>query len=931
MPRAKREKAPKDPTTSSDAASEATVPEGAAKPGNASALPPVASDDVLYLVDLSGYVFRAYHAIAPLSSSKGEPTHAVLGTVNMLQRVVNDRRPKMLAIVMDSKGPTFRKELDPRYKANRPPPPADLKQQMNRCRDVVQAYKFAVFQKDGVEADDLIATLVKRAKAEGIRSVIVSSDKDLMQLVGDDDTDVVLWDTMRNRVFGPGEVREKFGVPPSQVRDLLALMGDTSDNVPGVAGVGPKTASDLLLKFGSLDAIYARIADVERAKLRESLATSEAEARLSQKLVTLKDDVAIDFSRQGVTVGEPDAEALRTLFTELEFTRLLDSVKPPPPKARTTHAVFELSVLEGLAARAKELGRFAFDTETTGLDAMRADLVGFSMSVDAGEGFYVPLAHRYLGAPKQLPWEDVKRVLGPLFASATVEKIAHNLKYDSEVLARHDVPVEGPCFDTMVASYLLDPETPNGLKELARREFDVTMITYDEVTKKQRGHQLAFDEVACEDAAKYAAADADLSLALYERYRDRLDREGLGSLMRDVEMPLTKVLETMETTGVLVDTAKLAALSKHAEGELARLEAKAKELAGREFSIRSRDQLETILFDELGLPVVKRTPKGGRSTDAEVLEELADKHALPETIVAYRELDKLKGTYLDLLPKAVNPRTGRIHTRYGQTTAATGRLSSSDPNLQNIPIRTEVGKEIRAAFVAPPGNLILSADYSQIELRVLAHLAKDQALVDAFRSGDDIHARTAALVFEVEPKDVTSEMRRRAKAINFGVIYGMGDSALGKTLGISRDEAAQFIAAYFSRYEGVASFLKRTVESARNGEAVRTLLGRRRFLPNLHSENRGLRMEAERIAKNTPIQGTAADILKLAMVELGRATLPEGTKMILTVHDELVFEVPEKHVAAVTSIVRDAMQGVVKLEVPLVVDVGVGENWAKAH
>jgi DNA polymerase-1 len=593
--------------------------------------------------------------------------------------------------------------------------------------------------------------------------------------------------------------------------------------------------------------------------------------------------------------------------------------------------VLEADALRRVVAEARAKGRVALDTETTSTDPMRAVMVGMSLATKAGEGFYIPVAHRYLGAPKQLSVEVVREIVGPLLADPSVKKVAHHLKYDEIVLRRNGMAIGGDVFDTMIASYLLDPETTNGLKDVARRELGVTMTTYDQVTNKQRGSQLAFDEVSLDRATDYAAADADLSLALFERYSPRVDEEGLGDLMRDVEIPLSRVLCEMEMHGVLIDVARLGVLSKQVAEDLVRLEAKAKEIAGRDFSVRSRDQLETILFDELKLPVVKKTPKGGRSTDAEVLEALADKHALPQQILEFRELDKLKGTYLDALPGFVNPETGRIHTSFNQVTAATGRLASLDPNLQNIPIRSELGKKIREAFIAPKGDVLVSADYSQIELRVLAHLAQDPELLDAFRKGEDVHARTARLIFGKSNDAVTSDERRAAKTINFGVIYGMGDNALAKQIGVSRDEAARFIEAYFTRYAGVRSFMEKTVEAARQGEAVRTLLGRRRFLPNLHSSNRALRFEAERVAKNTPIQGTAADILKLAMIALGRAPVVEGAHMILTVHDELVFEVPESKTKEAEGRIREAMESAMKLDVPLVVDVGHGKSWAEAH
>jgi DNA polymerase I len=896
-----------------------------------SALPAPGRKDCLYLVDLSGYVFRAYHAIAPLSSSKGEPTHAVLGTVNMLQKVVNEKRPHMLAVAMDSKGRTFRHDIDLRYKANRPPPPLDLSMQMARCEAIVRAYNIPTYQVDGLEADDLIASVVARALAANLRVVIVSADKDLMQLVRDDDDRVLLWDSMRDKVYGPAEVQAKFGVPPSKLRDLLALTGDTSDNIPGVPSVGPKTASDLLLQFGSIDGIYAHLSEIKRAKLKEALEKHEADARISRDLVTLRGDLEVEVDLGRLVYGDANHGELRSLFAELEFSRMLDQLKPTTPTTRAHACVTEMGALAAVLAKARERGVLAIAVQSSSVDPMRGEVIGVSLSTTPGEGFYVPVAHRYLGCPPQLKWVDVARELAPLLTEPRVKKVAHDLKTIEVFLRRFELRLDGPIFDTLLGSYLLDPEAPSTLKDLARRELSLELTTYDEATSKQRGSQLAFDEVDLERATQHAAAEAEATLAVAELIERRIDKDGLGPLLRDVELPLSRVLAEMEYTGVLVDIETLAGLGKSIEEDLKQLDAEAKRIVGHDFSVRSRDQLEKILFDDLKLPVLKRTPKGGRSTDASVLEELAEKHELPRVVVSYRELDKLKGTYIDALPRAVNPRTGRIHTRFLQTVAATGRLSSTDPNLQNIPIRTEVGRRIRSAFVAPKGSRIVSADYSQIELRVLAHLAHDEQLLEAFRTGEDVHVRTASLVFGVPKEQVSREMRGRAKTINFGVIYGMGDSALAKQIDVTRDEAARFIEAYFERYRGVARFMEQTIEAARRGEAVRTLLGRRRFLPNLHSANRGLRMEAERIAKNTPIQGTAADILKVAMVKLGSESVVPGARMILTVHDELVFEVPEARVAEASARISDAMSHAVTLDVPLVVDVASGPSWNDAH
>jgi DNA polymerase-1 len=930
-----------------------------------SVLPPPGSDDVLYLIDLSGYVYRAYHALPPLSSSKGEPTHAVLGTVSMIQKVVNDRRPALLAVAMDCRGPSFRKAIDVRYKATRQAAPADLSQQMSRCEQFAKAYNIPIFQADGIEADDLIAAVVERAVGEGVRVVIVSADKDLMQLVHDGDERVLMWDSMRDRTYGPPEVETKFGVPPSQLRDLLALTGDTSDNIPGVPSVGPKTAADLLKEFGTIDGVYANLANIKRVKLKEMLQLHETDARISQVLVTLKRDIDVHWNKESLRYGGANVDELRRLFLELELTRLLDQMtaaqarldagqranvgdkgagravamvaaaaRPAaplaPPLARTYRHVLDEAGLAAVVARAKESGAVAVHIATTHPDPMRAQILGIALSVAAGEGVYVPIGHRYLGVPAQLSWEIVRDAIAPLFADASVRKVGYDLKRSENVLAQHGVKLAGKVADPMLAAYLLDPEAPHELKDLVRRELETELPTFDEGTGK-KADRIAFDQLDVERATTFAAPQAELALALAERLDVRVVNEGLGKLYEEVELPLSRVLASMERKGVLVDTSKLATISAKVELECNALEAKAQEIAGRKFAIRSRDQLEAILFDELRLPVVKRTLKGGRSTDAAVLDELADKHALPSVILEFRELDKLKGTYLDALPRAVNPATGRIHTRFEQAVAATGRLSSTDPNLQNIPIRKEVGRLVRSAFVAPPGFQIVSADYSQIELRVLAHLAKDEQLGIAFRDQLDVHQHTASLIFDVPRDQVTPDMRRRAKAINFGLMYGMGEARLAREQGITRDEARRFMDAYFERFVGVRNFMNGAVEGARAGEAVKTILGRRRFLPNLNSGNRGLRFEAERVAKNTPIQGTAADILKLAMIALGEGDVVPGARMILTVHDELVFEVPEARVAEAETTIKSAMESAFKLDVPLVVDVGHGANWGEAH
>ncbi|WP_437296473.1 DNA polymerase I [Sorangium sp. So ce426] len=894
------------------------------------ALPPAGAPDVLYLVDLSGYVFRAYHAISPLSSPSGEPTHATYGTVAMLTKLVEERKPAYLGVAMDSPGKTFRDDLDPRYKAHRPPPPPDLGVQMSRCREIVEAYRIPIFIQEGLEADDLVAVAVARARERGLRVVIASSDKDLMQLV--DGEQVMLWDAMRDKVYGHPEVVAKFGVPPEQVRDLLALVGDTSDNVPGVPGVGLKTAAELLAQFGSLSAIYERIGEVKKPRIRESLQQNEADARLSQKLVTLDGGAPVSLDLETLRYGGADTGRLRELFTELGFSRFLKAVRAPEPTARaaTYRILTTREELEAFARSARAAGRLALDVLATSREPMSAHVCGVALACEPGQAVYVPLGHRYLGAPAQLSMSDIDAVMGPLLADPELPKVGHDVKFCEVILLRHRIGLVGVSFDTMLASYLLDPEGKNQLHELAERELGAKMQTLDEVAPKRRGQaQRALDEIELGEASSYGAAFADVALSLTDRLRPRLRAEKLEDLLVQIELPLSAVLAEMELTGVLVDPNALAQLGAQMTTELAALEQKAREIVGHDINLASPKQLEAVLFDELKLRSQRKT-KTGRSTDADVLEALSEEHPFPGVVLEHRAIAKLKGTYVDALPRLVHPGTGRIHTRWGQAVAATGRLSSQDPNLQNIPIRTELGRMIRRAFVAPPGSVIVSADYSQIELRVLAHLSKDPVLVDAFRTGQDVHVRTAMEIFGVDQAGVTAEMRRRSKTINFGVIYGMGESALAKRLDISRAEAARFIDAYFARYRGVHEFMEGTMAEAKRSESVRTLLGRRRLLPDLRSSDRMRRAQAERIAQNTPIQGTAADLLKLAMVRVPRPVVP-GARMVLTVHDELAFEVPAEAVDEAKAKVREAMESVFPLDVPLVVDVGHGPTWADAH
>lgn len=918
---------------------------------------PAAAPDVLYVVDLSSYVLRAYHAIAPLSSPSGEPTHAVHGTVSMLERLVRQCRPAMLAIAMDSGRVTFRKEIYDEYKANRPPAPQDLKQQMSRCEQIVRAFNIPIFKQDGVEADDLIASAVKSALDHDLKVVIVAADKDLMQLVSER---VIMWDTMRDRVFGVPEVEERFGVRIDQVRDLLALTGDTSDNIPGVPSVGPKTAKELLNEFETLDGIYTGVETLKKKGLREKLIENREKAFLSQKLVTLKDDCPVTIDKQHLAYGGRDVPALKALYAELGFQRQLQALtneaasdgaappsgsapvspsalgglKTPPPPAAALGAP-EISVVqtkEELVEVARALastGSFAIAVETSTPRILRGGLVGLAVAWQAGKAAYVPLGHRYMGCPKQMAIADVKEVLGPIFADEKVRKFALDLKRIDVVLGQAGLRFLGYGFDATLAAYLLDPESRNEREPLVQRELGIVPSTYESLTKKKRGAALDFDEVTIEEASQFVGASAVFAYHLRERLEPRLAEDALDKLLYDVELPLASLLARLEERGVLVNIEHLAALGRECQAEIQRLESKAHEIAKKPFNVNSPRQLETLLFDEIGLKPLKRT-KTSRSTDAETLEALADQHELPKVILEIRQLTKLKGTYIDALPELVNPSTGRIHTSWEQAVAATGRLSSTDPNLQNIPVRTELGRKIRKAFVPPPGYQLVSADYSQIELRVLAHLSQDPVLLDAFRSGQDIHTRTAMEVFEVKEEELTREHRTRAKAVNFGVIYGQGDSGLSKVLGIPRAEAGAFIAAYFRRYEGVRRFMNETLEQARAGEAVRSMLGRRRLLPTIRSANRAERLAAERIAMNMPIQGTAADLLKLAMLALKEPPTP-GARMTLSVHDELVFEVPDAEVAEAEAKIKQAMEHAFELAVPLTVEVGHGPNWNDAR
>lgn len=901
--------------------------------------------DVMYVVDVSGYVFRAYHAIQPLTSPTGEPTHAVYGTINMLERLIRQCRPQLIGVAMDAGRDTFRKRLYPNYKAHRPPTPPDLGRQMQRVEELLEALGIPVFVQEGVEADDVIATLVAHARERELRVVVVSADKDLMPLVG---KDVVLWDTMRDRVFGPEEVEGRFGVRVNQVRDWLALTGDSSDNVPGVPSVGGKTAQRLLAEYQTLDGVYENLARVKRDKLRTTLAEHRDQAYLSRDLVTLKSDCAIELDTEVMRRRQPSRERLERLYAELGFTRQLaalraaedggDARNPPSeetrPPARSPEApslITDLAAVDRLIERARASRRLAVVPAVLTTDRGEL-LVGLGLSTGNEPCHYLPLAHRYVGAPQQL---DPKAAWAPIARALEADAFRLGCDDGKQVLvclARAfgaSLPGAGVAFDAQLASYLIDPEGRRDLKTLSAQHLDFELASMETLTHPARGKRVPLDQLECEAAARVCGLEALAVARLWPKLERQLSEAGLCDLYRSLELPLSSLLAELELRGVRVDVARLSSMSRKLAGLLKELESEAHRIAGRDFNVNAPRQLETLLFDELGLKPLKRT-KTARSTDAATLEALSDDHPLPAVVLEIRKLAKLKSTYVDALPALVRPDTGRIHTRWGQTTAATGRLASSDPNLQNIPIRSDVGREIRGAFVAPEGCQLVSADYSQIELRVLAHLSGDPVLLEAFRTGQDVHARTAMEIFEIGRDDVTAEHRRRAKAVNFGVIYGQGEHGLSQSLGIARGEARKFIKAYFERHVGVRTFMDETLALARENGSVKTLLGRRRLLTDINSKHHGRRSAAERVAMNTPIQGTAADLLKLAMLAC-RGPLTPGCRMILTVHDELVFEVANDEVESASAAIRQAMESVYPLVVPLVVDLDHGRAWDEAH
>lgn len=885
-----------------------------------------ASGKQLFLIDAMSFIFRAYHAMPPLTNKEGVPTGAVMGFCNMIYNLLDNHQPDYLAAVFDTSTPTFRKEMYPEYKAHRPPPPEDLIPQFPLVRELIQAFRIPLVSKDGYEADDAIATLVKAGRAAGMQVTIVSSDKDLMQLAGDG---VRLLDTMKGRVFDPEAVEEKFGVRPEQLGDWLAMVGDAADNIPGIPGVGPKTATTLLKAHGDLETVLANPDQAKGPKLRQNLVDFADQARLSRKLVTLDENCPIDTDVQKLKRVAPDDRALWDFFGEMDFNRVREKVKPGSALNRSLYqTVFTQEELSVVVDAIKQSGEFAIDLETTSLNAVAAKIVGFCLCWGNNKACYIPVGHRYLGHPKQLSLKDALATLAPLLTDPNFPKYGQNHKYDWIVLKNAGVDMKGVVCDPMLASYVVNPaRNVHGLDALALEHLGHTMLSFKEVAGKD-----TFDLVEIDKATEYAAEDAEATFRLAAILGPRVrEDDELGRIFDELELPLARILGEMELYGCGLDVEFLGQLSREAAQQIAELEAAIHAEAGWEVNINSPKQLQKLLFDQLGLTPGKKT-KTGYSTDANVLASLAYEHPVAAQIEEYRTYAKLKGTYLDALPALVNRDTGRIHTSYNQAVAATGRLSSSDPNLQNIPIRTTMGRQIRRAFVAPKGYQLLAADYSQIELRVLAHLSKDPVLVDAFKRGQDVHTRTAMEVFGVQTEDVTSEQRRVAKAVNFGVIYGQSDWGLAGQLGISRGEASQYIDDYFERYAGVQTFMDESIDEVRATGISRTLLGRRRPIPDINSKRHNLRGYAERVARNTPIQGSAADLIKMAMIRVDAAIKATklDVKMILTVHDELIFEVPEDLLDEVEALVVASMTEVMELDVPLKVDVGIGPNWAEA-
>ena len=913
----------------------------------------------LYLVDGSGYIFRAYYAIPTRNTSDGTPTNATFGFTNMLIKLLRDAEADGIAVIFDASSVSFRNDIYPEYKANRDEPPEDLVPQFAMVREATKALNLPCVEMEGYEADDLIATYARQAKAAGAKVTIVSSDKDLMQLV---EEGVDMLDPMKNRDIGPDEVVEKFGVPPEKVVEVQALAGDSVDNIPGVPGIGIKTAAQLIEEYGDLESLLARAEEIKQPKRRQNLIEFAEQARISRELVELKANVPVAEQLGDFSLQQPDPESFKGFLEKYEFKSILarlhdilgldapvEQAPPPPPAGEASYSlVQDAATLKAWVARGLEEGAVAVDTETTSLDAVAADLVGVSLALVAGEACYIPLGHKAAGggedllengeAPEQIPLAEAIGILKPLLEDPGVLKVGQNLKYDMVVLARYGIEL-GPIDDTMLLSYVLDGGLHgHGMDELSRIHLDHETIKFKDVAGTGKS-QVTFDRVPLDKARDYAAEDADITLRLYDSLRPRLVQEHMATVYETIERPLVPVLAAMERAGIKADRERLHRLSNDFATRIAELETEIHKLAGRPFTIGSPKQLGEVLFDEMGLDGGGRKGKSGAySTGADVLEGLAAQgHDLPARVLEWRQATKLKSTYTDALQAQINPETGRVHTSFSQAVASTGRLSSNDPNLQKIPVRTEEGRQIREAFVAEPGHKLLSVDYSQIELRLAAHIADEEALREAFHQGADIHAMTASQVFEVPVEGMDPMVRRRAKAINFGIIYGISPFGLSANLGIPQAEAKAYIEAYFERYPAIKAYMQETKARCRETGFVTTLFGRRVHMPGIKDKNPARRSFSERAAINAPIQGTAADIIKRAMIRIPPALAAEnlGARMLLQVHDELLFEVPEAEVEATTAVVRAVMEGAavpaLNLSVPLVAEAGVADTWAGAH
>jgi len=890
---------------------------------------------ILYLVDGSSYIYRAYHALPNLTNSAGEPTGALLGVANMLRRLLKDAESENIAVVFDAKGPTFRHKMYDQYKANRPPMPAELSQQVESIHAFVRLLGLPLIQVGGVEADDVIGTLADRAAAQKMDCVISTGDKDMAQLVNDH---VSLVNTMTDTHMDAEGVVAKFGVKPEQIVDFLALTGDKADNIPGVEKCGPKTAAKWLNEWHDLDGVMAH-ADGMKGKIGEYLRQGLEILPLSKKLATISLDLELELDIDALKRAQVDEAALRQFLQRYEFSSWLQELDkegtPTPPTCELSYTtVLDMESFKQWVEKLQAADLVAFDTETTSLDAMQAELVGLSFAIDPMEAIYIPVGHNYPGAPVQLDRKTVLEALRPLLESKSVKKVGQHIKYDMNVLSRYDLAVQGVAFDTMLESYVFNSTgSRHDMDSLALKYLGHKTTHYEDIAGKG-AKQISFSQVSIEEAGHYAAEDADITLRLHQNLWPKLQAEpALAKVLSELEVPLIPVLARMEQAGVLIDGKLLLQQSTELALRMMELEGQAHEAAGQPFNLGSPKQLQQILFEKLELPVVRKTPKGQPSTAEDVLRELAEKYELPKLILEHRSISKLKSTYTDKLPAQINPHTGRVHTSYHQAVAATGRLSSSNPNLQNIPIRTPQGRKIRQAFIAPPGQVILAADYSQIELRIMAHLSGDEGLLKAFHDGVDVHRSTAGEVFAEAYEKVTDNQRRAAKAINFGLMYGMSAFGLARQLDISRGEAQVYMDTYFSRYPDVQAFMEKTREQAREAGYVETLFGRRLYLPEINASNMMRRQGAERAAINAPMQGTAADIIKIAMISVDKwlQTSQPGARLVMQVHDELVLEVEEDQLTHVREKVIEHMSAAAELDVPLVVDAGYGLDWDTAH